>query len=148
MKSLAIFIGTFGFIGYLKPAPGSWGSLAAALIWWFAAPAQVALQLALLLGVILLAVWSSGMIEKQTGIHDPSVVVIDEVAGMWCSLLTVPHIPWYYVSAFIIFRLMDIAKPGPIRRLQQWPGGWGIVMDDLAAGVATLAIMIALRLVL
>lgn len=88
------------------------------------------------------------MIEKQTGIHDPSVVVIDEVAGMWCSLLTVPHIPWYYVSAFIIFRLMDIAKPGPIRRLQQWPGGWGIVMDDLAAGVATLAIMIALRLVL
>jgi phosphatidylglycerophosphatase A len=132
----------------LKPAPGSWGSLAAALVWWFAVPEWITLQLFLIVCVVLVAVWSAGTIEKQSGIHDPSIVVIDEVAGMWCSLLAVPQIPWLYVTAFLIFRLLDIAKPGPIRRLQQWPGGWGIVMDDLASGVATLAIMTALRIVL
>ena len=95
-----------------------------------------------IIAVILLAVWSADIIEKRSGIHDPSIVVIDEVAGMWCSLLAVPQIPWHYVTAFVIFRLIDIAKPGPIRRLQKWPGGWGITMDDLAAGMVTILMLI------
>ena len=118
------------------------------LVWWFAAPATVAFQLLLIGVVIIVGIWSAGSIERQSGIHDPSIVVIDEVAGMWCALVAIPQIPWHYVTAFILFRMLDIAKPGPIRRLQQWPGGWGIVMDDLAAGLLTLMLMTVLRIVL
>lgn len=94
-----------------------------------------------MLGISLLGIWSSGVIEREAGELDPSKVVVDEVAGMWCALVMAPAVLWYYIAAFLIFRLLDIVKPWPIRRLQNLSAGWGIMSDDLAAGAATLLIM-------
>ncbi|MFB0515257.1 MAG: phosphatidylglycerophosphatase A [Candidatus Neomarinimicrobiota bacterium] len=146
MSTLATIIGTFGFIGYLKPAPGTWGSLAAALVWWFVVPAPAILQLVLVAAALVVGVWSAGVIEQRTGLGDPSIVVIDEVAGMWCALLGGRQILWYFLTAFLVFRLLDVLKPGPIQRLQNLPGGWGVMMDDMAAGAVTLLIMTAIRI--
>ncbi len=141
---MAYIIGTVGFAGYLKPAPGSWGSLIAALIWWFLVPEQLLVQL-ILVGLVMAAgVWSAGMIERHSGRQDPTFVVIDEVAGMWIALLGAQHVGWYFIAAFLLFRLLDITKPGPVNRLQDLPGGWGVMMDDVAAGAATLAVVLIL----
>ena len=86
-------------------------------------------------------VWSAGVIEGHSGHHDPSVVVIDEVAGMWIALLGAQHAGWYFLAAFLIFRFLDITKPGPVNRLQDLPGGWGVMLDDVAAGAGTLAVV-------
>ncbi len=113
----------------------------AALIWWFLIPDQLFVQLAMVGLVIVAGVWSAGMIERYSGHRDPSIVVIDEVAGMWIALLGAQRVGWYFLAAFLIFRLLDITKPGPVNRLQDLPGGWGIMLDDVAAGAATLAVV-------
>ncbi|MQY63819.1 MAG: phosphatidylglycerophosphatase A [Calditrichaeota bacterium] len=148
MKTLATIIGTFGLTGYLKPAPGTWGSLAAALVWWFAIPGYLAVQLAVLVLASAAGIWAAGVIEHRSGQRDPSIVVIDEAAGMWCALLGARQVWWYFLAAFLIFRLMDVLKPGPINRLQDLPGGWGIMLDDLAAGAVTLVVMSAVRMLI
>ena len=91
-------------------------------------------------------VWSAGIMEAQSGRRDPSIVVIDEAAGMWCALLGARPVWWYFQAAFDVFRLLDVLKPGPIHRLQELPGGWGVMMDDLAAGAVTLVLMTTIRM--
>ena len=93
-------------------------------------------------------VWAAGVMETATGSHDPSEIVIDEVAGMWIALIGIP-ITWPgMVAAFLLFRLFDIWKPGPIDRLQNLPGGWGVMMDDVAAGALAGGLVLLLGLVL
>jgi len=65
---------------------------------------------------------------------------------MWCALLGAQHFSWYFLTAFLIFRLLDVLKPGPINRLQKLRDGWGIMLDDLAAGVVTLVFMMVIRI--
>ena len=65
---------------------------------------------------------------------------------MWCALLGARQVWWYFLLAFLVFRLMDVLKPGPINRLQRLPGGWGVMLDDLAAGAVTLVLMSAVRM--
>ena len=67
---------------------------------------------------------------------------------MWLALLGARQVWWYFLAAFLIFRLMDVLKPGPINRLQDLPGGWGIMLDDLAAGAVTLVVMSAVRMLI
>ena len=93
-------------------------------------------------------IWAAGVIEHHSGQNDPSIVVIDEVAGMWLALLGARQVWWYFLTALLIFRLMDVLKPGPIYRLQNLPGGWGIMLDDLAAGAVTLVVVSAIRMLL
>ena len=143
---MTTFIGTFGFTGYLKPAPGSWGSLAAALVWWFIVPSHLAVQVVLVILVVTIGIWAAGAIEQSSGKRDPSIVVIDEVAGMWLALLGARHVWWYFLAAYFVFRLLDVLKPGPIDKLQSLPGGWGVMLDDLAAGAVTFVIMIIVQL--
>ena len=135
-------------MGYLKPAPGSWGSLAAVLFWWFLAPVQLAPQLGLIVIATAVGIWAAGRMEQLSGGRDPSIVVIDEVVGMWCALLAAQQVVWHYLIAFTLFRVLDIVKPGPIRRLEALPGGWGVMLDDLAAGIVTLGAVLALRLLI
>lgn len=116
------------------------------MVWWFVVPAPAILQLVLVAAALVVGVWSAGVIEQRTGLGDPSIVVIDEVAGMWCALLGGRQILWYFLTAFLVFRLLDVLKPGPIQRLQNLPGGWGVMMDDMAAGAVTLLIMTAIRI--
>ncbi|BDU68339.1 phosphatidylglycerophosphatase A [Geothrix oryzae] len=138
--------------GYLRPAPGTWGSLAGLGAWlllvlnlrgqaW--APW---LRLAAPLALTLLAAWAAGRVVAETGQKDPSFVVIDEWAGLWFALtpllftVTVQPQPWSLwaarlVAPFLLFRLFDIWKPGPVDTAQRLPGGWGVVMDDVLAGL-------------
>lgn len=118
------------------------------MIWWFLIPASVPLQVILILGATLLGLWSAGIVEREVGEKDPSIFVTDEVAGMWCALAGAPAVIWQFLAAFLIFRLLDVLKPWPIRRMQDLRGGWGIMLDDLMAGMLTLAIMLLLRLVI
>jgi phosphatidylglycerophosphatase A len=136
MKQINFLIATFFGIGKIPGAPGTWASLASAPLFWFFAIDKPLWQFGLILAVIYFAgVYCSGQYEKQIGEKDPSSVVIDEVLGMGVALFNVPG-QWYYaVMALILFRLFDIWKPYPIRRLEQLPGGWGIMTDDLLAGI-------------
>lgn len=136
--------------GLLRPAPGTWGSLVALALgcglWWFD-------PLALYAGAALTAVggvWAADAYERGAGRHDAPEVVIDEVAGQWVALAALPLAGAALTlqgaaAAFLLFRLFDIWKPGPIgwadRRLS---GGLGVMVDDLLAGAAAGAILWAL----
>ena len=117
------------------------------MLWWYLAPANLVYQIAIVSLALFAGVWSAGRMERQAAQRDPSEIVIDEVAGMWCALLGAPQSLWIFLAAFAGFRFLDIVKPGPIRRLEQLPGGWGVMLDDLAAGLLTLAGVLAVRAV-
>jgi phosphatidylglycerophosphatase A len=128
------FGSVFG-IGYLPFAPGTFGSLAAALAYlFFPALAHLGIFMPLILLTSVLGVWAGGVMEKEYG-KDPSQAVIDELAGQWLALAALPAAPVAVLLSFGFFRLYDIWKPGPIDRAQHLPGGWGIMVDDLLAGL-------------
>lgn len=148
-------IATFFGAGFGKPGPGTWGSVAAVLLWaaygLLFHPTPQALQLALAAGIVLstaLGVPAATIVARESGREDPSFVVVDEVAGQWITLLFCPFDWPHALIALILFRLFDIAKPFPIRRLENLPEGWGIVFDDLAAGLYALGVASLLRLFL
>ncbi len=105
-------------------------------------------QLVLVVLASAAGIWAAGVIEQRSEQRDPACVVIDEAAGMWLALLGARQVWWYFLTALLIFRLMDVLKPGPIYRLQNLPGGWGIMLDDLAAGAVTLVVLSAIRMLL
>ena len=128
---------TFGGVGFLKPAPGTWGSLAACVVWWFLlGPLSLTIQLGSIVVYGILSWWAADRICRRHGIKDASQIVSDEVLGMWLALLLLPDIWWLVVLAFLLFRLLDIAKPGPIGWLdKRLPGGAGVMADDVLAGL-------------
>lgn len=146
-------IATFFGAGLLKPGPGTWGSVAAVLLWaayaWLAHPSPLTLLIALLIGIALTLVFgvpAATIVERESGRHDPGFVVIDEVAGQWIALLFCP-VDWRHaLIALVLFRLFDITKPFPVRRLERLPAGWGIVFDDVTAGLYALAIASLVRI--
>jgi phosphatidylglycerophosphatase A len=146
-------VATFFGAGFGKPGPGTWGSVAAVLLWaayaWLFHPTPQALLLALLIGIALTLVFgipASTIVARESGRHDPQFVVIDEVAGQWIALLFSPFDLRHALIALVLFRLFDITKPFPIRRLEDLPEGWGIVLDDVAAGLYALGIASLLRI--
>ncbi len=146
-------IATFFGVGFLKPGPGTWGSVAAVLLWaafaWLAHPSPRVLFVALLIGIfltLLFGVPAASVVERESGGHDPQFVVIDEVAGQWITLLLCPADWRHGLIALVLFRLFDITKPFPVRRLERLPGGWGIVFDDVAAGLYAFCIASLLRI--
>jgi phosphatidylglycerophosphatase A len=146
-------IATFFGVGFLKPGPGTWGSVAAVLLWaayaWLAHPSRLALLIALLVGIFLaifFGIPAASVVERESGRHDPGFVVIDEVAGQWIALLFSPANWPHALFALVLFRLFDIVKPFPVRRLERLPGGWGIVFDDVAAGLYAFCIASLVRI--
>jgi phosphatidylglycerophosphatase A len=161
---VALAIATCG-VGYLPIAPGTIGSLVGvglylavwrALYQIFEANAarsrlsllyvftpQLAAMLLLIFIVSMVGIWAATRAEKATQKKDPSIVVIDEVAGQMIALLSGPfwvQTWWSILSAFVLFRLFDIWKPYPIRRLEALESGLGIMADDLLAGVYALIV--------
>jgi len=146
-------IATFFGAGLLKPGPGTWGSVAALLLWaafaMGAHPAAWTLVLALLIGIALsisLGVPAATIAARESGRKDPGFVVVDEVAGQWIALLGSPADWKHGLIALALFRLFDITKPFPARRLESLPEGWGIVFDDVAAGLYAWGVAALLRL--
>ena len=146
--------------GYLKPAPGTWGTLSGLLAWllWVIALRRVGGSLAvgaLLAGPVVLtlvAVWAAHRVVQETGQKDPSFIVVDEWAGVWFALLPLlftataqpqPLSLWAarLVAPFMLFRLFDIWKPGVVDQAQRLPGRWGVVIDDVLAGLLAALIV-------
>ena len=145
-------VGTFFGAGLLRPGPGSWGSAAAALLWLAAGmgfhlgPGPLAwLTAAAALCAIAIGIPAATTVERESGRPDPGRVVIDEVAGQWIALIGSRVNLSHLLAGFLFFRLFDIVKPWPARQLESLPAGWGIMLDDVAAGVYALLLMLALN---
>ena len=140
-----MILATLGPVGFLRPAPGSWGSaVAVVLAAILAMMSPWLLEIATLL-VCLLGVLAAGRYQTVTSRHDAPEIVIDEVAGQWIALLAVP-LDWrWYLLAFLLFRLFDIVKPGPVRMAENLPGGIGVMADDIVAGVLAAACLLLIR---
>jgi phosphatidylglycerophosphatase A len=110
------------------------------------APAPLAwLTLAAAVGAIAIGVPAATVVERESERTDPGHVVIDEVAGQWIALIYSRVNLSHLLAGFLFFRLFDIVKPWPARQLESMPAGWGIMLDDVAAGVYALLLMLALQ---
>jgi len=127
-------IGTILFTGYSPVAPGTAGALMALIpLIIFPEMTTLTLSIMILCGLVI-GVWTSKKFETVYG-DDPQVVVVDETVGMWVTMLFLP-ITWSYLAAgFLFFRIFDIIKPPPARQLESLRNGWGIMLDDVAAGI-------------
>lgn len=135
-------------IGYIGKGGGTIAAAACCLAWYLAFSGGVDPLVALLVTVIItdLGVWAADGVEPLWGEDSPRVV-IDEIAGMGVSLLFLPVTPVIVLVAFVLFRFFDIAKPLYIRRAESIPGGWGVMADDLLAGLyANVIMQVAVRL--
>ena len=144
-------LATFFFVGHLKPAPGTWGSLAALPVFW--ALHQIggpALAVASTVIVFLVGWWATAKATEGEDNHDPSEIVIDEVAGQWVALLPVSIgaaaagsdvLALYpgWIAAFVLFRLFDIWKPGPVGWADRRNDPLGVMLDDIIAGAFAAA---------
>lgn len=132
-KAIASCLG----IGYIKGG-GTIAALLCCIPWYFAQTVGSFQTIACVVTVVVIAlgVWAATGVEKDWG-KDSSRVVIDEVAGMMISLLFVPITLSYVATGFILFRLLDITKPLLIRKTESLPSGWGVMMDDMIAGLYT-----------
>lgn len=143
-RGIAWALATWFGCGLSPRAPGTVGTLGAVPLYLLASRGG---GLGVALGAVVVTcagVWASGVVAKDVGRKDPPLVVIDEVAGFLVTM--VPAAPSWrsVVLGFVLFRALDITKPWPIRRLEALPGGWGIVMDDVAAGVVGTVVMVCL----
>jgi phosphatidylglycerophosphatase A len=147
MNKISRFLATGFYSGYSPIAPGTAGSAVAWVIFILIPGLRDVPLLLTSIVVFFIGVKVATDVEKTDG-HDASVIVIDEVVGMWISLLFLPaSISWAgWVAAFFIFRLFDIIKPFPAGRSQKLPAGWGIMVDDMFAGIYTnLAVQLIFR---
>ncbi len=139
-----LLAGFFG-AGCFPVAPGTAGTLAAVPLFLLLSRGGFAAQLTGLLAVAALAVWAAGRTAALAREKDPQTVVIDEVAGFLLTMLGHPVTLPFLAAGVVVFRLCDIVKPFPVRFLERLPGGWGIVLDDLAAGGYAWLALWALR---
>jgi phosphatidylglycerophosphatase A len=145
---LAVFVATFGYFGYFPVAPGTVGSAAGllvyAFVYWSRSPL---IEVTAIVGLFAAGVWAGTMAERYFGGIDPGPVVIDEVVGMLITLLFIP-VGWSgALLGFFLFRIFDVIKPWPARRLERLHGGLGVMADDAMAAVyANVALRVALWL--
>ncbi len=137
MIAPASLLATWFGSGLLPWAPGTWGSLAALPFAWVIAHYFGTGGLAIAtMAVFFVGWWASGAMSRATGIKDAGSIVIDEVAGQWLTLTAAPLDPLAYGLGFLLFRLFDITKPWPVRWAdRRLPGGFGIMADDILAGL-------------
>lgn len=143
-KHPATWVATWGGSGLMRPAPGTWGSIAAL-------PFGIALMFlggvpALLVGlavVLAAGVWACRAMERMTGDHDASYIVIDEVAGIFIALIPAGMSTLSVLAAFALFRFFDILKPWPVSWFdREMPGPWGVMLDDVMAGIYAALVLI------
>jgi len=136
MNQFALFIATFGYVGFFPIAPGTAGSLAAlalfAFVRWVGMPV---FELGTIVAVLAIGIWSANGAERALGRKDPGPVVIDEVLGMLITLALLPVSLTGVAVGFLLFRLFDVVKPYPAGRMEHLPGGYGIMLDDAMAAV-------------
>ena len=154
--TLVSLIATVGGMGHLRPAPGTWGSLAGLVLGW--ALASITGWIGLLIGTVIVFYvgrWATDMVTRGTDNHDPSEVVVDEVAGQWVALLPVVigasmsnsallDLWPGWIAAFALFRLFDIKKPWIVGHYDRMDTPHGVMMDDICAGAMAAVGVVAL----
>jgi phosphatidylglycerophosphatase A len=147
VNRLAWLIATVGGVGHLRPAPGTWGSLAALpMAWLIHVIGGFPLLAVAVIASFLTGWWATGVMTRNARDHDPSEIVIDEVVGQFVALLPLSYSAWSmgldisvlwpgWIAAFLLFRLFDIAKPGPVGWADRRPDALGVMLDDVIAGV-------------
>jgi len=145
----AELIGTVFYIGKLPLAPGTWASIFAVLCWYFLFQSVNHFVLpAISIFLFLIGGIASDTIVKDSKEHDPSRIVIDEWVGQWVALSMMPINIRTGVVAFVAFRIFDIIKPGPVRKMEKIPGGWGIMADDVMAGIMAYFVVLIFNAVI
>jgi phosphatidylglycerophosphatase A len=137
-----VFVATCGYLGYVPFAPGTFGSAAGLVV--FAAvrwSGSTTLELALIVFLLAIGVWSADVAERHFGRVDPGPVVLDEVAGMLITLALIPVTLTGAIVGFLLFRVLDVIKPWPANRMEALPGGLGVMADDAMAAVYGNVIM-------
>lgn len=136
LRRLGVFIATCAHVGYAPVAPGTFGSLVGLLIYYLVRREHsIPVELAVIGIAVMIGLWSATEAEHHFGGIDPGPVVIDEVVGMLITLALHPVNILGAIAGFLIFRVLDIVKPWPARRLELLPGGFGVVLDDMMAGI-------------
>ena len=147
VRWLTRFLATGFFSGTSPIVPGTAGSLVGLALYAIPWLDDLVKFSMLLVVTFFVGVWTSAQLERELG-DDPQVVVIDEIIGMWISLLFLPRILWVAAVAFVLFRIFDTFKPFPARNAERLKGGWGIMLDDVVAGIyANLGTFIIYRIV-
>jgi len=137
MRRFIYITATGLYSGYSPWAPGTAGSLLGLLFFIIIPGFRDWILLAACMLFFFIGVWAASHVEKMENKKDASIIVIDEIVGMWISLLFIPssmHWIWW-MGAFLLFRIYDIIKPFPADQSQNWPVGWGIMADDVWAGI-------------
>lgn len=136
MTRLAVFVATAGYSGYFPFAPGTVGSAVGLvvylLVWWSRSPI---LEAALIVVLFAAGTWAGTIAERYFGGIDPGPIVLDEVVGMLITLAFIPVDVSGAIAGFFLFRLFDVLKPFPARRLENLHGGLGVMADDAMAAV-------------
>ena len=143
MSRTAVLIATLGPVGHWRWGPGTLASALVAVVWWRTPVDPAVWSLVVALSVVV-GVVAAGRAERSLG-SDDGRIVIDEVAGMGLAVLAVPHTFAGALVALVLFRALDIGKPPPVRQVQAVAGGWGVMLDDLVAGVSAAALALAGR---
>ena len=132
-----------GFGSGLAPrAPGTWGTVAALVIWWPLSYLSLSVYIPVLVASIIPGFWICGKTAKDLQVHDHPAIVWDEFCGYWLTMLMAPQSLSWAVYGFVLFRIFDIWKPWPIKWVdRQVSGGFGIMLDDLIAGLFAWGIL-------
>jgi phosphatidylglycerophosphatase A len=136
LRRIGVFIATSAYIGYAPVAPGTCGSVVGLAVFYVVRHyGSMTVEAAAIVALLAVGVWSAAEAERHFGRIDPGPVVIDEMVGMLVTLAFIPVNVAGAIAGFFIFRVLDIVKPWPARRLEHLHGGFGIVLDDVMAGV-------------
>lgn len=141
LDRVVMWIATGGCSGYSPVVPGTAGSLVGLLLYLPLTTSPILVRFVAVVALFFIGVFASSRVEEIWRIKDPHAVVIDEIVGMWIALLFVPPDFTYFMVAFVLFRLFDIIKPFPARQAELLKGGWGIMLDDVVAGIYAGAIL-------
>jgi len=143
MHRVGLFIATCGYLGYVPVAPGTFGSAAGLVVFYAVrSTGSVGVELATIILLFAIGIWSGTVAEHHFGGVDPGPVVLDEVVGMLVTLAFLPVSATGAIVGFFVFRVLDVVKPWPSARFERLPGGLGVMADD---GMAALYGNLAMR---
>lgn len=135
MRLISRVLATGFFSGYTPIAPGTAGSILGLFLYWAIPRSNSNYFLILIMIIYFVGVWAASQVEQETGVKDNQIIVIDEIVGVWVTLLGLQK-DWKWLAiGLIIFRLFDIIKLFPAKRMEKLPRGWGVMMDDVVSGV-------------
>ncbi len=145
-QRIARVLATWFGCGLSPVAPGTVGTIGALPLWLLIRGGGPWLVFAAAIVLTFVGVWAAGVVARSSGTKDPQIVVIDEVAGVLFALAAAPPGLAGIVGAVVFFRIFDMTKPFPARRAEKLPGGWGIVLDDVVAGIQAAAVVRGLEM--